>query len=203
MRNVLNIATLPPRHIAASLFAQRRVIKCGRSIAAPREGHPLRLVHLRAAAALAAALLPIIALLSPAALAQGTLSGFYKANGKPAVLTQVTAHKGEPESGKPVTVLVFTTKDQANDPKAGFNALFGKYGDAVVVKVFSDGKIYSTDVRHSGLDLGPVPSATLFDVVQMKDFKMAGGEVSGRVIGKAEIRGTPLEIDLTFKAKAP
>jgi hypothetical protein len=58
-----------------------------------------------------------------------------KGNDKPAALTQVTAHKGDPESGKPVTVLVFTTKDQAGDPKAAFNALFGKFGDALVAKV--------------------------------------------------------------------
>ena len=51
-----------------------------------------------------------------------------------------------------MTVLVFTTKDQAKDPKAGFNALFGKFGDALVVKVFPDGKIYSIDLIHSKLD---------------------------------------------------
>lgn len=163
----------------------------------------MRLVHFRGAVVLAAALLPIMMLPSLGVFAQGTLSGVYKANGKPATLTQVTAHKGEPESGKPVTVLVFTAKDHANDPKAGFNALFGKYGDAVVVKVFSDGKIFSTDVRHSALDLGPVPSATLFDVVQMKDFKVAGGDISGHLTAKTEIRGAPLELDLTFETKAP
>ena len=123
------------------------------------------IVHFRISAVFAVAPLPIILTLSSSALAQGTLSGVDMANGKPAVLTQVVAYKGEPESGKPVTLLVFTTKDQGKDPKAAFNALFGKYGDAIVVKVFPDGKIYSTDVRHSALDLGPVPSATLFDVV--------------------------------------
>ena len=162
----------------------------------------MRLIHRRTMAALAASL-AIVVLASPGAFAQGTLSGVDKANGKPAVLTQVVAYKGEPESGKPVILLVFTAKDQGKDPKAAFNALFGKYGDAIVVKVFPDGKIYSTDVRHSALDLGPVPSATLFDVVQMKDFKVAGGEISGRVTGKADIRGQPWEVDLTFQTKAP
>jgi len=161
------------------------------------------IVHFRISAAFAVVLLPVIFMPSSSALAQGTLSGVDKANGKPAMLTQVVAYKGEPESGKPVTLLVFTTKDQGKDPKAAFNALFGKYGDAIVVKVFSDGKIYSTDVRHSALDLGPVPSATLFDVVQMKDFKLVGGEISGHVIGKTDIRSQPWELDLTFKTKAP
>lgn len=150
-----------------------------------------------------ATLLAIVALVSSGAFAQGTLSGVYKVNGKPAALTQVAAYKGEPESGKPVTLLVFTTKDQGKDPKAAFNALFGRYGDAVVVKVFSDGKIFSADVRHAALDLGPVPSATLFDVVQMKDFKVASGEISGHLTGKADIRNQPCEVDLAFKAKAP
>ena len=153
--------------------------------------------------AIAATSLAIVVLVSPDAFAQGTLSGFSKANGKPAALTQVVAYKGEPESGKPVTLLVFTTKDQGKDPKAAFNALFGKYGDAIVVKVFAGGKIYSTDVRHSALDLGPVPSATLFDVVQVKDFNVSGGEISGHITGKTDIRGQPWEVDLTFKTKAP
>ena len=160
-------------------------------------------VHIRISAAVAAAVLPIILMLSSSASAVGTLSGVEKANGKPAVLTQVVAYKGEPESGKPVTLLVFTSKDQGSDPKAAFNALFGKYGDAIVVKVFSDGKIYSTDVRHSALDLGSVPSATLFDVVQMQNFKVTGGEISGRITGKTDIRSQPWEVDLTFKTAAP
>jgi hypothetical protein len=154
-------------------------------------------------AALVFALLPLLLVLSPSGFAQGTLSGIDKANGKPATLIQVAAYPGEPESGKPVTLLVFTSKDQGRDPKAAFNALFGKYGDAIVVKVFADGTIYSTDVSHSALDLGPVPSATLFGAVQMKDFKLAAGEISGRLTGNTEIRGQPWEVDLTFRTKAP
>ena len=160
-------------------------------------------VNFRISTGLAAAVLPVIFVLSFIASAQGTLSGIDKANGKPATLTQVVAYKGEPESGKPITLLVFTAKDQGKDPKAAFNALFGKYGDAIVVKVFPDGKVYSTDVRHSALDIGPVPSATVFDVVQIKDYKAAGGEISGRVMGKTDIRGQPWEVDLTFQTKAP
>jgi hypothetical protein len=159
--------------------------------------------HARIKAAWVFALLPLLLVRSPSGLAQGTLSGVDKANGKPTTLIQVAAYQGEPESGKPVTLLVFTSKDQGRDPKAAFNALFGTYGDAIVVKVFADGTIYSTDVRHSALDLGPVPSATLFGAVRMKDFKLAGGEISGHLTGNTEIRGQPWEVDLTFRTKAP
>jgi hypothetical protein len=161
------------------------------------------IIHFRISAVFATLQLLIILILPSSAFAQGTLSGVDKANGKPTVLTQVVAYKGEPESGKPVIVLVFTTKDQGKDPKAAFNALFGKYGDAIVVKVFSDGKIYSTDVRHSALDLGPVPSATLFGVVEMKNFKLTGSEISGHITANTDIRNQPWEADLTFKTAAP
>ncbi|HME21567.1 MAG TPA: hypothetical protein VKI44_09525 [Acetobacteraceae bacterium] len=164
----------------------------------------MRVIPSRIAATIAIALLPLIALLSVAASAQSTLSGVYKGNGKPAALTQVTAHKGDPESGQPVTVLVFTTKDQAKDPKAGFNALFGKFGDALVVKVFPDGKIYSIDLIHSKLD-SPSGSIQVFGVGTMKDFTMAGGEISGHLTsgGAKNVRDQTWEVDLIFKTKAP
>jgi hypothetical protein len=164
----------------------------------------MRLAHPRVTAALATALLLVIVLLSPGASAQGPLSGVYKGNGKPATLTQVMAHKGDPESGTPVTVLVFTTKDQAKDPKAAFNALFGKYGDALVVKIFPDGKVLSVDLVHSGLK-SPSGSITVFDVLKMKDFKMAGGEISGHLTsgGADNVQGQTWEVDLTFQTKVP
>ena len=164
----------------------------------------MRLMRSRVTAAIATALPSLIVLLSLAASAQTTLSGVYKGNGKPATLTQVTAHKGEPESGQPVTVLVFTTKDQAKDPKAGFNALFGKFGDALVVKVFPDGKLYSIDLIHSKLD-SPGGSIQVFGVGTMKDFTMAGGEISGHLTsgGPKNVRDQTWEVDLTFKTKAP
>jgi hypothetical protein len=128
---------------------------------APRKENIMRLIQPCARVALALLLLPLIALLTPSASAQNTMSGIYKGNGKPAALTEVTAHKGDPESGKPVTVLVFTAKNQAGDPKAGFNALFGKFGDALVVKIFPDGKVYSVDLVHSSLE-SPSGSITVF-----------------------------------------
>jgi hypothetical protein len=45
--------------------------------------------------------------------------------------------------------------------------LLGKFGDAIVVKVFDDGKIYNADVLHSGFDL-PNNTLTLFGDAPLK-----------------------------------
>jgi hypothetical protein len=161
--------------------------------------------HLRRSTPFAATLLLALLLLPAGALAQSTVSGVYSGNGKPAKLTQVTAHKGEPQSGQPVTVLVFSSKDQGGDPKADFNALFGKFGDAVVVRIFADGKVYSGDLVHAALDT-PGGSAQVFGILKIEDFKAAGGEISGHLTsgGERELHGDQKwEVNLTFTAKAP
>jgi hypothetical protein len=141
----------------------------------------------------------IIALSWAGASAQGKVSGIFKGNDKPATLTQVTAHRGE-ESGKPVTILVFSSKDQAGDPKPDFDALFGKLGDALVVKVFADGQVYSGDIVHSNLD-APGGSIQTFGVLKLSDFKQGDGKISGHLIsnGPHEFHGLKWEVDLTFE----
>ena len=143
------------------------------------------------------------ATVSAGALAQSKVSGVFKGNDKPATLTQVTAHTGE-ESGKPVIVLVFSSKDQAGDPKPAFDALFGKLGDALVVKVFADGQVYSGDIVHSNLD-APGGSIQTSGVLKMTDYKQADGRISGHLTsnGPHETHGLKFEVDLTFETKAP
>ena len=161
--------------------------------------------HLPNTAALAVAFLLVLFLLPAGASAQSTVSGVYTGNGKPAKLIQVTARKGEPESGQPVTVLVFSSKDQGGDPKADFNALFGKFGDALVVRIFADGKVYSGDLVHAALDT-PGGSAQVFGILKIEDFKTACGEISGHLTsgGAQELHGDQKwEVNLTFKTKAP
>ena len=140
---------------------------------------------------------------SAGAFAQSTVSGIFKGNDKPATLTQVTARKGE-ESGKALTILVFSSKDQTGDPKPDFDALFGKLGDALVVKVFADGQVYTGDIVHSNLD-APGGSIQTSGVLKMSDFKLAGGRISGHLTsnGPHEFHGLKWEIDLTFETSAP
>ncbi|HKX09518.1 MAG TPA: hypothetical protein VJN67_15060 [Stellaceae bacterium] len=152
---------------------------------------------------IAAATLLVIVLASAGAAAQSKVSGVFKGNDKPATLTQVTAHKGE-ESGKPVTILVFSSKDQAGDAKPAFDALFGKLGDALVVKVFADGQVYSGDIVHSNLD-APGGSIQTFGVLKIPDYKLADGKISGHLTsnGPHEFHDLKWEIDLTFETGAP
>jgi hypothetical protein len=150
------------------------------------------------------AVLAFALLLPGGAFAQNKLSGTYKGNGTPAALTQVVAYKGEPESGQPVTVLVISAKSQAGSSKPSFDALFGKFGDALVVKIFPDGKVYSLDLVHSKLE-SPGGSIQIFGVLKVTDFKMADGKVSGHLTsgGVSKVRDQTWEVDLTFETKAP
>lgn len=151
----------------------------------------------------AALALLVVVLATPEVAAQSEVSGIFKGNDKPATLTQVTAHKGE-ESGKPVTVLVFSSKDQAGNPKPDFDALFGKLGDALVVKVFADGQVYSGDIVHSNLD-APGGSIQTFGVLKLSDFKQGDGKISGHLTsnGPHEFHGLKWEVDLTFATGTP
>ena len=51
----------------------------------------------------------------------------------------------------------------------------------------------------------PRGSITVFSVLTMKDFTMAGGEISGHLTsgGPSEVPDQKWEVDLTFKTKAP
>jgi hypothetical protein len=72
----------------------------------------------RSLIALIASALWFVALPWAGAAEQAALSGTFLVAGKAAALKYASAYKGEPESGKPVTVLVLTAKDQSKDSKA-------------------------------------------------------------------------------------
>jgi hypothetical protein len=156
-------------------------------------------------AAIAAALL-FLALPWAGAAGEAALSGTFSVGGKATALKDSAAVKGEPESGKPVTVLVFTAKDPGKSAKPASDALFGEFGDAIVVKVFADGKVSSAELLHAAFDL-PNNTLTLLGdrEVSIKDFKNAEGAISGTLTsgGAKDARGQKWEVNLTFKAKAP
>jgi hypothetical protein len=130
------------------------------------------------------------------------VSGVFKGNGKEAKLAYITAIKGEPFNDKPTIVLVMTEKDHSKDPKPRFGAMFGRFGSALIITIMQDGKIIGCEVAHaahqkSGFSaIGPV---------KMKDFKMEGGNVSGKLAtdGEEKTFGETWEVNVKFKAKAP
>lgn len=161
-----------------------------------------------ASAALPSAAAPSAATAAPAAPAAAVsgpaISGSYTADGKPAALTQVTAHKDDPFDGTPVTALVFTAKDQGGDDKAAFDALFDKFGDAMVIKVEPDGTVIGADIVHSALK-SPSGSVSISGVFTIKDYQAAGGQISGHLTtgGPTDVFGQKVDVDLTFHTKAP
>ncbi|MBS0409399.1 MAG: hypothetical protein JSR86_05750 [Proteobacteria bacterium] len=150
-------------------------------------------------AASAAAAAPI----APPAASGPEVAGTFTVDGKAATLTQVTAHAGEPFDDKPVTLLVFTAKDQGGDAKADFDAMFGKFGDALVIKVQPDGSVVGADVVHSGLKTPG--SVSISGVMTMQGYSAAGGQISGHLAsgGPTDVFGQKLQVDLTFHTKAP
>lgn len=139
-----------------------------------------------------------------AASASGpAVSGVFTGDGKQAALAEVTAHHDDPFDGKPIVALVFTAKDQGADDKAAMDAMFGNFGDAIVVRLEPDGTVIGADVLHSGLQ--SPGSVSISGVLTVKDFSAANGQISGELTssGPTDVFDHKLNVDLTFHAKAP
>ncbi|MFI4975761.1 MAG: hypothetical protein ACHP84_14570 [Caulobacterales bacterium] len=141
---------------------------------------------------------------SPASrlIAAPFVGGTYVGDGKAAVLTEVTAHKHEPFDGRAVTELIFSAKSQAGSADPAVDALFGKFGDALVARIEDDGAVVGVDVIHSGMGGG---SVSIVGPIKTAGYKLADGQVSGRLTsgGPVEVFAHKVSIDLTFDAKAP
>src|SRR6476661_5386506 len=110
----------------------------------------------------------------PAANVPPSVTGIFKGNGKDAKLAYVSARWTEPFDGKPGIMLVFTEKDHSKDKKPDFNASFGRFGSALVISVFEDGRIYSCQVAHSAHKKQGFSSV---GNIEMSDFTFADGKV--------------------------
>jgi len=130
------------------------------------------------------------------------VSGVYKANGQEAKLAYVSTSKGEPFADKPTIVMVFTEKDHSKDKKPDVGAMFGKYGSALIMKVYEDGQIVGCQVAHTAIKKGSFSS---IGQMKMSDFKIADGKITGKLStgGEAETFGDKWQVDLKFQAPAP
>ena len=135
----------------------------------------------------------------PAANVKPTVTGTFKGNGKDAKLTSVSARWGEPFSGKPGIVLVFTEKDHSKDKKPDFNAAFGKFGSALIISLHEDGGIYGCQVMHSAHQK---QGFTSIGNIEATDITYADGKVEGELTthGQVDTFGETWEVNLKFVA---
>ena len=130
------------------------------------------------------------------------VSGVYKANGQEAKLAYVSTSKGEPFADKPTIVMVFTEKDHSKDKKPDVGAMFGKYGSALIMKVYEDGQIVGCQVAHTGLKKGGFSSV---GTIKMSDFKLENGKIHGKLStgGEDKVFGETWQVDIKFQAPMP
>lgn len=131
-----------------------------------------------------------------------TVSGKFVGNGKNAAIKFVKVEEHEPFSGKEAITLIFTEKDPATSKKPSFDAMFGKLGSALILNVHHDGGIFGCQVAHSAHKKQGFSS---IGEIKMAEFKIEGGNVSGRVTTGKELDtfGEKWDVDLSFAAPLP
>ena len=133
---------------------------------------------------------------------KATVAGKFIGNGKNGVIKFVLAEEGEPFGGAESLKLIFTEKDPAKVKKPSFDAMFGELGNALVLSVDLDGKIFGCEVSHSAHEKKGFSSVGR---IKMTEFKIEGGSVAGHVStgGELDTFGEKWEVDLTFTAPLP
>jgi hypothetical protein len=135
----------------------------------------------------------------PAANVKPSVTGVFKGNGKDAHLAYVSARWGEPFSGKTGIVLVFTEKDHSAATKPDNVAMFGKFGDALIISLHEDGDIYGCQVAHSALKNKGFSSS---GSIETSGFTYDAGKVEGELMtnGPVDAFGETWEVKLKFVA---
>jgi len=135
----------------------------------------------------------------PAANVKPSVTGVFKGNGKEAKIAHVSAHWREPFNDQPSMVLVFTEKDHSKDKKPDFNAVFGKFGSALIISLHEDGGIFGCQVVHSAHEKKGFSS---IGQIKTNNFQFADGQVQGELTtdGQAEVFGETWEVNLKFVA---
>lgn len=130
------------------------------------------------------------------------VTGKFIGNGKEAALKFVFVEEREAFNDKEAIRLIFTEKDPSTAKKPSWDASFGKLGSALSLSVFHDGGIFGCEVSHSAHTKRGFSSV---GEIKMVEFKIAGGNVTGRVSTGKELDafGEKWEVDLTFAAPIP
>jgi len=135
----------------------------------------------------------------PAANVKPSVSGTFKGNGKAADLTHVSARWVEPFSGKTGILLLFTEKEHSSAKKPDVDAMFGKFGNALIISLHEDGDIYSCQVVHNAMKNKGFSSS---GSIETTGFNYDAGKVEGELTtnGSVDTFGENWEVKLKFIA---
>ena len=131
-----------------------------------------------------------------------TVTGKFIGDGNAAAIKFVLVEERDGFDGKAAMRLIFTEKDPAAAKNPSFDAAFRKFGSALVLSMFYDGKIFGCEVAHSAHKKSGFSSV---GEIKMTEFKVAGGNVTGHVTtgGTLDAFDQKWEVDLTFAAPLP
>jgi hypothetical protein len=135
----------------------------------------------------------------PAANVKPTVTGTFIGNGKDGKLSYVSARWSEPFDGKAGITLLFTEKDHSKEKKPDTDAMFGKFGNGLIISLHEDGSIYSCQVVHSALKNKGFSSSGLIDAAP---FTYENGKVEGELStnGEVDTFGEKWQVKLKFVA---
>ena len=135
----------------------------------------------------------------PAANVKPSVTGTFTGNGKDGKLAYVSARRSEPFDGKPGITLLFTEKDHSKEKKPDTDAMFGKFGNGLIISLHEDGSIYSCQVVHSALKNKGFSSSGLIDAAP---FTYENGKVEGELStnGEVDTFGEKWQVKLKFVA---
>lgn len=140
--------------------------------------------------------------------ADGSVSGYYRAECKEAKLSFVRSGKGESYSDQPAIAIAFTEKDasDAKEVSADAIAFSHKYGSAITMNVSKNSEgvyeVADSAFHHTGSDKA---GGNASGILELKNVNVANGIISGEVFTKpdTDMFGAKVDIDLKFKVAMP
>jgi len=114
----------------------------------------------------------------PAAHVKPTVTGTFTGNGKEAKLNYISARWAQPFDNKPGILLLFTEKDHSKDKEPDNDAMFGKYGNALIISLHEDGSIYSCQVVHNAMKNKGFSSS---GSIEATPFTYENGKIEGEI----------------------
>ena len=136
----------------------------------------------------------------PAANVKPTVTGTFIGNGKEARLNYVSARWTEPFDNKPGILLLFTEKDHSKDKKPDNDAMFGKYGNALIISLHEDGSIYSCQVVHNAMKNKGFSSS---GSIEATPFTYENGKVEGEITTNGDVETFDEKWAVKLKFAAP